>query len=89
METPTKEQVWATLQAPAELKLLPSTHGELMTVQEFYESINDGSFIDYDGFANWATETRYLPFVDVYPSKIKKGTMTKPRWVTHVVWYNR
>jgi hypothetical protein len=93
MDTPTKEQVWATLQEPAELKLMPTVEdellGDLIPLAEFIGDVKDGGFIDYDGFGNWATETRYLPRVDVYPSMIKKGTAKAPKWVTHVLWYNR
>ena len=83
-----KEKVWAVLSAPKDLRLIP--HGtDVMTLDEFIECVEDGSFIDYDGHGNWATQTHLLPFVNVYPSNVRKHKDRIPDWVTHVCWYNR
>jgi len=84
----TKEKVWAVLTEPAGLKDI--AHGsDVMTLREFFEYIQIGGFIDYDGFGKWATQTKLDPHILVYPSGVRNGTIVPPKWATHVVWYNR
>lgn len=72
------------------MKPLPS-YGNHMTMEEFTR-LSEGrgnGFLDYDGFAHYATETEMLsdPYIDVLPSMVLNGTINK-EW-THVVWFNR
>ena len=60
-----------------------------MTLEHFRERCEDGSFIDYDGFGHYATETELFSSEFVYPSDVlKKNYKPKPQF-THVVWYNK
>lgn len=71
--------------------------GDLMTMEEFINSVKAGLFIDYDGFGNYSDgkrvlqrtlskENNYEPLI-VKPSDVKKGKIRKG--FSHVVWYNR
>lgn len=64
------------------------TYGDLMTLEDFVRRCKDGSFIDYDGFGNFATKTEMFR-KEVHPSDvIKKDFKPKPEF-THVMWFNR
>lgn len=61
-------------------------YGVHMTVKAFIKACVAGGFIDYDGYANYAT-TKKVSDIVVYPSTVvKKNFVTT--W-THVVWFNR
>jgi len=66
--------------------------GDLMTVEEFEDSVECGAFIDYDGFGHWcnAETGKLLSDVDVYPSDVGSLSYKSQRvqW-THILWYNR
>jgi hypothetical protein len=62
-----------------------------MTIEEFVECCQSRSFIDYDGFGEWATKDEVMsgnPADWVSPSEIVNG-LIPPKWATHIVWYNR
>lgn len=59
--------------------------GHVMTVEEFRESVEDGGFIDYDGWGNPSNGTHMDPNLTIYPSEVDKI----PPDATHIVWYNR
>lgn len=61
--------------------------GDLMTIQEFIECVKDGTFIDYDGFGNYATAT-HVSNAYLQPSDIKDKGFDVLNF-THVLWYNR
>jgi hypothetical protein len=64
------------------------TYGDHYTLEEFVKRCQDGSFIDYDGYGNYATKTEMFDKI-VYPSDVtKKNFKPKPEF-THVVWFNR
>lgn len=64
----------------------------VMTIAEWEESVDDGLFLDYDGFGYFCNpETKFELFgFDVLPSMI--GTpayeQRKVEW-THINWFNR
>jgi hypothetical protein len=60
--------------------------GERMTLEEFKEECLHGSFDDYDGFGEYATDTE-VSGIRVYPSDIVAGNIQGQ--YTHVVWFNR
>lgn len=62
-------------------------YGNHMTRKEFVEQCKAGSFIDYDGFGEYATAT-HVSDVRVNPSDVKNGGWLDS-FFTHVVWYNR
>lgn len=58
----------------------------LMTKEKFLDFVENGDFVDYDGFGCLATETTRSN-ITVNPSSA--FTMMWPQWATHVVWYNK
>lgn len=66
--------------------LRPIEGGHLLTWEQFVESVRAGNFIDYDGFGELATETEVSRAV-VKPSTVDR--IRRPKWATHVVWYNK
>lgn len=64
-------------------------YGDHMTWDDFAESCEDGSFIDYDGDGHLATADK-CSNITVLPSMLEDGSnWKKPDWATHVVWYNK
>ena len=59
---------------------------DVFTIEDFASCVDDGMFIDYDGFGYLATNYRKSDIL-VKPSSFHK--MPMPKWATHVVWYNR
>lgn len=59
-----------------------------MTWEDFLDSCESGSFIDYDGFGELATAT-HVSEIQVSPSSALRSTYKRPAWSTHVVWYNK
>ncbi len=68
-----------------EMSDLPD-YGTLMTLEDFKECCMDGSFIDYDGSGNYATETQQSN-IDIHPSDVLAGKIRTD--FTHVMWFNR
>lgn len=69
------------------MKPIDSDCGDVMTIPEFVKAVEDGCFIDYDGFGEYATATEVSDIM-VHPSDILAGEKP-PAEYTHVVWYNR
>ena len=67
------------------MKPIPD-YGDLMTLEEFIQHVENGYFIDYDGQGEYATDT-HVTGITVIPSDIIKGNINEE--YTHVVWYNR
>lgn len=59
-----------------------------MTWDDFVSSCESNSFIDYDGFGEFATAT-HVSDETIKPSEVVAPGFVKPEWVTHVVWYNK
>lgn len=66
----------------------PDEHACLMSWNDFVESCQSGSFIDYDGFVELATVTR-VSNVTISPSRALSTDYKRPKWATHVAWYNK
>ena len=60
--------------------------GHLMTLEQFVSNVEDGGFIDSDGFGSYATENQESN-ISIMPSHIKSGEYRKD--FTHVIWYNK
>lgn len=73
--------------------------GDLMTVEEWKDSVRAGGFIDYDGHGSWLKFVDGVEHVwiatrdnigdipeDAYPSDY---TRYMPEGATHIRWYNR
>lgn len=69
----------------------------IMDIASFRAACNEGSFIDYDGFAYPAVAIadgyEEDDSKEIWPSEVKDvpdwGTFQFPSWATHVAWYNR
>lgn len=61
-----------------------SDYGDLMTVQEFKDSVESGGFIDYDGHGRPVKDGKEAGF-DIYPSI----QHLIPLDATHIMWFNR
>tara|TARA_R110000796_G_scaffold88978_2_gene192355 strand:+ start:2493 stop:2870 length:378 start_codon:yes stop_codon:yes gene_type:complete len=75
-----------TLISPYELDDLDKTSGDYMPFAEFADCCENGGFIDYDGFGNYATDKK-VSNLTIYPSDIMVGVCRKD--FTHVLWYNK
>jgi hypothetical protein len=56
--------------------------GDLMTVEEFIETVKYGGFIPDDGDGLWATKDKQSD-ISVWDTK------KVPKWATHVIWFNK
>ncbi len=76
---------------------------DVYTIEEFIKMVEEGCFIDYDGWGNYATATE-VSDESIYPSDITGSAdrfdhtgkfiktidiQKKIKNFTHVVWYNR
>ena len=70
-------------------------------IKDWFEMVESGGFIDYDGFGYLATKDKMSNLL-VYPSFVENSKITKVRidfdfdipyeedWkFTHIVWFNR
>lgn len=57
-----------------------------MSWDDFVSHVRGGTLIDYDGVGELATETG-VSHTCIVPSEVEG--YKKPRWATHVVWYNK
>lgn len=57
-----------------------------MTIEQFIKDVNDGMLSDDDGFAEYATANQ-VSNVYIDASDIEHD-YRRPKWATHVVWYN-
>jgi len=69
------------------LEPLPD-YGDHMTWESFKDSCESGGFIDDDGTGDLATATQ-VSGRSVSPSRALDPNWRKPKWATHVVWYNK
>lgn len=70
---------------PYKLDDIPD-YADVMTLQEFIENVNDGGFIDYDGFGHYVLNGKETD-ITIYPSDIEHGAIR--REFDSVAWYNR
>lgn len=67
--------------------------GDQMSIAQFYETVMDGGFIDYDGFGHYATDTQQRKTVikpsDVRAHLLKDGADPRATGFNRVVWFNR
>lgn len=59
---------------------------DLMTIQEFIDSVKDGLFNDDDGHGRYANGLLMSPEM-IYPSDVVKGVVLEG-W-THIAWFNK
>ena len=62
--------------------------GKLMTIEEFSNGVEKGTFTDSEGWGYWATDTSYDVARDyVKPSRF--DPTGAPDWATHIIWLSR
>ena len=59
--------------------------GDIFTLEKFIEIVNDGGFVDSDGYGYYATEDAKSD-VYIYPSDIKEKLYRSD--FTHIIWFN-
>lgn len=62
-----------------------SPYADVFLLDEFISKVEDGTFIEDDGYGNIMfsdTGESNVSFWRSYPNNI-------PKWATHVAWYNR
>lgn len=60
--------------------------GDLMTLENFVNSVENGFFVDNDGYGRYATETG-VSDIRVYPSDILDNDYRHD--FSHVMWFNK
>lgn len=56
-------------------------YGELMTQEAWFAAVDHRAFIPYDGSGYWATTDRM--------SNWSVWEVKRPKWATHVMWFNK
>jgi hypothetical protein len=59
-------------------------YADVMTVEDFRQSVRSGAFIDYDGFGHPVRDGLEAR-ISVRPSTVA----SIPKDATHIAWYNR
>lgn len=63
---------------------------DVMTVEEFIESVESGFFTDYDGIGYLGTKDSYCLSNGILPSQVEKHKEQMLKGpLTHVIWFNR
>jgi len=60
--------------------------GDHMTIDEWSDCCKSGFFINSDGIAYYATDTKESN-IRVHPEEVVNGSLDT-RW-THIMWYNK
>lgn len=61
-------------------------YGDLLTVSEYLSMVNNGFFIDYDGFGHPYLNGMMDGELIISPSG---GSFSIPFDATHIIWFNR
>lgn len=60
--------------------------GDLMTLEDFVNSVENGFFVDNDGYGRYATETG-VSDIHIYPSDVLDNEYRHD--FSHVMWFNK
>ena len=63
-----------------------STYGNVMTLKEFIECVEDGGFIDYDGWGNYVRDGKESNIM-IKPSDVKHNSVRTD--FDTIIWFNR
>jgi len=63
-----------------------SDFGDVMTLEHWIECVNDGGFIDYDGFGRYVRDGKESN-IDVHPSDVEHNSVRDD--FDTVIWFNR
>lgn len=59
-------------------------YGELFSIEQFADMVSNGLLISSDGSACWATETHHSGgYLNIHRLDFR------PKWATHVMWFNK
>lgn len=61
---------------------------DFMTLKEWYQDVQDGTYTDDDGYGYIATRHKKTD-IKVYPSSYEPYGEGIPVWATHIVWVNK
>ena len=61
-------------------------YGDLMSLDDFKEAVQDKMFIDYDGHGN-LSNGKEMSTIRIIPSQV--ANFVFPEWATHIMWFNR
>lgn len=67
-------------------------YGDLITIEDWLECVEQGAFIDYDGNGDLLEEKDgefYLIMGSIFPSMVKSGELQIGSDATHVMWFNK
>jgi len=70
---------------PYELSEL-SEYGDVMSIEDFIDTVKSGGFIDYDGFGYYVKDDKETNIV-IIPSDVKHNSIRKE--FNEVIWFNR
>lgn len=63
-----------------------SDFGDMMPLKEFIDCVNDGGFIDYDGYGHYVKNNQQSDII-IYPSDVKNNSIRKD--FDTIIWFNR
>lgn len=61
-------------------------YGDVMSLKEFLEYVDDGMFIDYDGSGNYVKDGK-MSDIDIFPSDVEHNAVRKD--FDTIIWFNR
>ena len=68
------------------------TYGDLMTIEQFAEDVNDGLFTDYDGVGYYSDGKTYEHENIVSISSLRNTpnrNLSKLLGFSHIIWFNK
>lgn len=63
-----------------------SNYGDVMSLEHFIECVNDGGFIDYDGYGRYIKDDEETD-IEIYPSDVYYNSIRKE--FNKIIWFNR
>jgi hypothetical protein len=61
-------------------------YGDVMSLKEFINCVEEGGFIDYDGFGTYVRDGK-VSNIDIHPSDVKHKAIRKD--FDTVIWFNK
>ena len=61
-------------------------YGTVMSLEHFIECVNDGGFMDYDGYGHYIKDGKESN-IEIWPSDVKHNSVRKD--FDTIIWFNR